>query len=112
MTPCRRPFALPTQGLAFSDHVDIALLFWVEVGFFFLMRSLRTGSWRDLLLAGAAQGLAFLCKSYLAAILTGVALAAWLGEAGGLTAQSVGAAVVEHRRGPVQLVRVAGANAP
>jgi 4-amino-4-deoxy-L-arabinose transferase-like glycosyltransferase len=73
------PFLLTlVQGYQFADNVDVALLFWVEVGFFFLMRALRTGSWRDIVLAGAAQGLAFLCKSYLGFILFGVALAAWL----------------------------------
>jgi 4-amino-4-deoxy-L-arabinose transferase len=66
------------HGYQFADNVDVALLFWVEVGVYFLARSLRTGSWRDVLLAGLAQGLAFLCKSYLAAIILGIALAAWL----------------------------------
>jgi hypothetical protein len=54
------------------------LLFWVEVGVYFLARAARTGSWRDVLLAGVAQGLAFLCKSYLAGIIFGIALTAWL----------------------------------
>jgi 4-amino-4-deoxy-L-arabinose transferase len=66
------------HGYQFADNVDVALLFWVEVGVYFLVRALRTGSWRDVLLAGLAQGLAFLCKSYLAAIVLGIALAAWL----------------------------------
>src|ERR1019366_1118824 len=73
------PFVLTLiHGYQFADHIDIALLFWVEVGVYFLTRSLRTGSWRDILLAGVAQGLAFLCKSYLAGILFGLALTAWL----------------------------------
>jgi hypothetical protein len=42
------------------------------------LRSLRTGSWRDVLLAGLAQGLAFLSKSYLAGIIIGVGLTAWV----------------------------------
>lgn len=66
------------QGYQFADHIDIALLFWVEVGMYFLLRALRTGLWRDLVLAGVAQGLAFLCKSYLAGIIFGIALTAWL----------------------------------
>jgi 4-amino-4-deoxy-L-arabinose transferase len=66
------------QGYQFADHIDMALLFWIEAGMYFLMRSLRTGSWSDILLAGWAQGLAFLSKSYLAGIILGVALAAWL----------------------------------
>ncbi len=66
------------HGYQFADNVDVALLFWIEVGIYFLVRSLRTASRRDVLLAGLAQGLAFLCKSYLAAIILGIALAAWL----------------------------------
>jgi 4-amino-4-deoxy-L-arabinose transferase-like glycosyltransferase len=73
------PFLLTLiHGYQFADQIDVALLFWVEAGMYFLTRSLRTGSWRDVLLAGAAQGLAFLCKSYLAGIIFGVALTAWL----------------------------------
>jgi 4-amino-4-deoxy-L-arabinose transferase len=73
------PFLLTlVHGYQFADTVDVALLFWVEAGVYFLVRALRTGSWRDVLLAGLAQGLAFLCKSYLAAIILGLALAAWL----------------------------------
>jgi 4-amino-4-deoxy-L-arabinose transferase-like glycosyltransferase len=73
------PFILTlVQGYQFADNIDVALLFWVEVGMYFLVRALRTGSWRDVLLAGLAQGLAYLCKSYLAGIIFGVALAGWL----------------------------------
>jgi 4-amino-4-deoxy-L-arabinose transferase len=66
------------HGYQFADHIDMALLFWVEAGMYFLIRALRTGRWRDVLLAGLAQGLAFLSKSYLAAIILGVAVIAWL----------------------------------
>jgi 4-amino-4-deoxy-L-arabinose transferase-like glycosyltransferase len=66
------------HGYQFADAIDIALLFWVEVGIYFLVRALRTASWTDVLLAGVAQGLAFLSKSYLAGIIFGVALALWL----------------------------------
>ena len=66
------------HGYQFADCVDVALLFWVEVGIYFLVCSLQTGSWGDVLLAGVAQGLAYLCKSYLAAIILGIALTAWL----------------------------------
>ena len=73
------PFVMTlVHGYQFADNVDVALLFWVEVGVYFLTRALRTGSWRDVLLAGLAQGLAYLCKSYLAGIILGIALAAWL----------------------------------
>lgn len=66
------------QGYLFSDHVDVALLFWVEVGAYFLLRATRSGAWPDVLAVGVAQGLAYLSKSYLAALLTGLAATAWV----------------------------------
>jgi 4-amino-4-deoxy-L-arabinose transferase-like glycosyltransferase len=73
------PFVLTlVHGYQFADLIDVALIFWVEVGVYFLVRALRTGSWRDVLLAGVAQGLAYLSKSYLAGIIFGMALTAWL----------------------------------
>ena len=73
------PFLLLlVHGYQFADHIDVALLFWVEAGIYFLARALRTGCWRDVLLAGVAQGLAYLCKSYLAGIILGLAVTAWL----------------------------------
>jgi 4-amino-4-deoxy-L-arabinose transferase-like glycosyltransferase/DNA-directed RNA polymerase subunit RPC12/RpoP len=73
------PFLMKlVHGYQFADSIDLALLFWVEVGIYFLVRALPTGRWRYVLLAGVAQGLAFLCKSYLAAIIFGIALTAWL----------------------------------
>ena len=70
--------AMLVHGHLFSDHVDVALLFWVEVGVYFLIRATRSGSWSDVLMVGLAQGLAYLSKSYLAALLTGLAVTAWL----------------------------------
>jgi 4-amino-4-deoxy-L-arabinose transferase-like glycosyltransferase len=73
------PFVVAlVHGYQFSDTIDVALLFWVEAGIYFLIRAVRTGLWRYVLMAGAAQGCAFLCKSYLAAIIFGLALTAWL----------------------------------
>ncbi|WP_020474414.1 ArnT family glycosyltransferase [Zavarzinella formosa] len=66
------------HGYQFADTIDISLLFWVETGMYFLVRSLRTGLWRDVCFAGMAQGLAFLSKSYPSGIVFGVALAALL----------------------------------
>jgi 4-amino-4-deoxy-L-arabinose transferase-like glycosyltransferase len=62
------------HGYVFSDHVDIALLFWTEASIWFLARSLRTGKNRDWILAGAAEGLAFLSKTYPALIVVGLAM--------------------------------------
>ncbi len=67
-----------THGYLFSDAIDISLLFWAEFAIYFLVRSMQTGRWRDVLLAGIGQGLAFLSKSYPAMIVTGIALTAWL----------------------------------
>ena len=66
------------HGYAFSDHVDVALVFWVELGVYFVVRAMRTGGVTYATLAGVAQGLAFLSKMYPALIVGGVALAAWL----------------------------------
>jgi len=66
------------HGYVFSDHVDIALLFWTEAALWLLARGLRTGNKLDWTLAGAAQGLAFLSKTYPALIVTCLALLVWL----------------------------------
>jgi 4-amino-4-deoxy-L-arabinose transferase len=66
------------QGYLFSDHIDISLLFWVELGVYFVVKAAETGRWSNVLAAGVAQGLAYLSKSYLAALLTGLAVTAWL----------------------------------
>jgi 4-amino-4-deoxy-L-arabinose transferase len=71
-----------TQGLSFSDHIDIALLFWTELAIYlmFLATDERPLARRALLAlaAGVAQGLAFNCKSYPALIALGIAAVAWL----------------------------------
>lgn len=64
------------HGYVFSDHVDIAFLFWVELSVYLLIRAIRSGSMRWTLLAGIAQGIAYLSKSYPAFIVTGIALVA------------------------------------
>lgn len=53
------------QGYLFSDHVDIALLFWTELGLYFGLRAIRGGRMRDAVLAGIACGLAYLSKYFL-----------------------------------------------
>ena len=67
-----------THGYQFSDAIDISLLFYCELGIYGVVRTIKTGQWRFVLLAGIAQGLAFLSKSYPAFIITGVAFAVWL----------------------------------
>ena len=67
-----------THGYQFSDAIDISLLFYCELGIYGVVRAVRSGKWRFVLLVGIAQGLAFLSKTYPAFIITGVALAVWL----------------------------------
>jgi 4-amino-4-deoxy-L-arabinose transferase-like glycosyltransferase len=69
---------LLVQGYLLADHVDVALLFWVEMGVYWLTRAMKTGSFSSAVWAGIAQGLAYLSKSHIAAIVTGLAVTAWL----------------------------------
>jgi 4-amino-4-deoxy-L-arabinose transferase len=91
------------HGYQFADLVDVALLFWVEVAVWFLTRALRSGSWRDVVLAGVAHGLAFLCKSYLAAIVFGIAVTALILPVCGLGRRK------DCRFSPIQLLGLLGA---
>lgn len=65
------------HGYRFSDHIDIALLLWVQVSCWFLLRAIRTGKRRNYILSGVAMGVAYLSKSYLALITFGIALVVW-----------------------------------
>lgn len=67
---------LLTQGYLFSDAVDISLLFWTELSILFLLYSIKTGSLGCIILCGITQGIAFLSKSYLAILVTGLAIVA------------------------------------
>src|SRR4051812_12419641 len=93
------------HGYAFSDHVDVSLLFWTELSIWLLTLGWRASArlrldppfgsvpgeatraqapepsvhpTRWFALAGVAQGLAFLSKTYPALIVTGIAIIAWL----------------------------------
>ena len=65
------------HGYRYSDHIDIALLLWVQVSCWFLLRAIRTGRQRNYILSGVAMGVAYLSKSYLALITFGIALVVW-----------------------------------
>ena len=65
------------HGYRYSDHIDIALLLWVQVSCWFLLRGVRTGKRRNYILSGVAMGIAYLSKSYLALITFGVAAVVW-----------------------------------
>ncbi len=72
------------HGYQFSDAIDISLLFWTELSIYFLVRAMSTGRWQDVCLAGFGQGGAFLSKSYLALIVTGLAVTMWIAPALGM----------------------------
>ena len=65
------------HGYRYSDHIDIALLLWVQVSCWFLLRAIRTGKRRNYIVSGVAMGVAYLSKSYLALITFGIALVVW-----------------------------------
>lgn len=82
------PIAMLVHGYVFSDHIDISLLFWTELGIYALIRALRTQRRADLILCGVAQGLAFLSKSYPALIVTGLCAVVWLWNRSRLSGRS------------------------
>ena len=65
------------HGYRYSDHIDIALLLWVQVSCWFLLRAVRTGKRKNYILSGVAMGIAYLSKSYLALITFGIASVVW-----------------------------------
>lgn len=65
------------HGYRYSDHIDIALLLWVQVSCWFLLRAIRTGKRKNYILSGVAMGIAYLSKSYLALITFGIAFVVW-----------------------------------
>lgn len=71
------------HGYQYSDHVDVALLFWVQLACWLLLRALRTGAWGLYALSGIAMGIAWLAKSYPALVTFGIAGAAWLARRAG-----------------------------
>ena len=44
------------HGYRYSDHIDIALLLWVQVSCWFLLRAIRTGKRRNYILSGVCDG--------------------------------------------------------
>ena len=95
------------HGYRYSDHIDIALLLWVQVSCWFLLRAVRTGKRRNYLLSGVAMGVAYLSKSYLACITFGIALVVW-GVARGkqLYYQKRGSDDTAHSAGQVAKIRL------
>ena len=71
-------------GYNFSDHVDIALLFWTEAGMLALAMALASGHARHYAIFGLCVGLGFLSKSFPALITMGVGGAVWIAHRIGL----------------------------
>jgi 4-amino-4-deoxy-L-arabinose transferase-like glycosyltransferase len=97
-------------GYNFSDHVDIALLFWTEAGMLALAMALASGHARHYAIVGLCVGLAFLSKSFPALITMGVGGAVWIAHRVGLPSHALRGTVVRTRargvcrrsaRGPV-----------
>lgn len=66
------------HGYRYSDHIDIALLLWVQVACWFLVKAIQTGKLRFYALSGVGMGVAYLSKSYLALITFGIAAVIWM----------------------------------
>ncbi|MFQ6039431.1 MAG: ArnT family glycosyltransferase [Candidatus Poribacteria bacterium] len=65
------------HGYLYSDHIDIALLFWVEVACYLLVKAAKTGKFWYVVGSGIAQGLAYLSKSYLGMVAFGIMGVLW-----------------------------------
>jgi len=66
-----------THGYLYSDHIDITLLFWVELACYFLVKAAKTGKFWYVIASGVAQGLAYLSKSYLGMVTFGIMGVLW-----------------------------------
>lgn len=66
------------HGYLFSDHIDVSLLFWAELGIFFGVRLIQTGRTRHAVLAGIGFGCAYLSKYYLGLVVPAVLGLVWL----------------------------------
>jgi len=62
------------HGYIFSDHIDIAIIFWVEISCYLLIKGIKTGKTKYYVLTGIAQGLGYLSKSYLCMVSFGITI--------------------------------------
>ncbi len=67
-----------TQGHFFGDVTDCTLVGWVTLSMVLMLWSIERDSWKWAAAAGAAVGVAYLCKTVLALAPLGVAFALWL----------------------------------
>lgn len=61
------------HGYMFSDHIDVALIFWVELSCYLLIKGIKTGKTKYYIWSGVAQGFGCLSKSYLGLVSSGIA---------------------------------------
>ena len=62
------------HGYVFSDHIDISLIFWVELSCYLLIKGIKTGMTKYYVWSGVAQGFGYLSKSYLCLAVFGIAI--------------------------------------
>ncbi len=62
------------QGYTFSDHINVALIFWVELSCYLLIKAVKTGKTKYYIWSGVAQGFGYLSKSYLCLVSFGIAV--------------------------------------
>ena len=66
------------HGYMFSDHINIALIFWVELSCYLLIRGVKTGKVKYYIWSGVGQGFGYLSKSYLCLVAFGIACAIYI----------------------------------
>jgi len=59
-------------GYMFSDHINAALIFWVELSCYLLIKGIKTGKTKYYIWSGVAQGFGYLSKSYLCLVSFGI----------------------------------------
>ena len=73
------PFVLQLiHGYMFSDYVDTALLFWVELACYLLLKAINQGETHYYILSGVAQGMAYLSKSFLGLTAFGLVISIYI----------------------------------
>lgn len=77
------------HGRYFSDHLDVALLFYTVAGLLAVARGIKTGSYVAYALAGLMLGLAFATKAFPALITAGVLTAIWVATRLGIVTAAV-----------------------
>lgn len=61
-------------GYTFSDHINVAVVLWVELSCYLLIKAVKTGKTKYYIWSGVAQGFGYLSKSYLCLVSLGIAI--------------------------------------